>query len=899
MLTSYKLKIDPADTQSAAGLAVYYAKYYEESGERPGSWYGGGAEALNLTGQKVTSEALKNLFLGKTPDGESQLVEVRIPKPKAAPQDGERTKKKGEKEVKEPELHVPGYDLTFSPPKSVSALWAVSDEATRKIIEQCIHDAVTERIDWIQSELHLARRGKAGCESISSGLVVGRFTHTTARNEGDPQFHEHAVFLNLCLGEDGEWGKLDSRLLFNWTRTQGPLFRNSVLKLLSERLGVEGRFDTKNGKRTDWFELKGVPDTLLSRWSSRRKEILKETELLPGIRSDVKARQNANLRTRQSKEKSKQLDENTLRDEWRKEAKRQGFTDKVAQSVMNRQPQIDVEERVKQAVIDAGKRCTEDQAYFTRQKFIQRVSEELQDVPISGNEVMQRAEAALKTEMYVQLYHEEKGRLSYTTREMWELEQRMLADVQTLREAPGARVSQKAIDKTLKKHSDLSPEQAIAVRALLEDQSSLRTMTGVAGAGKTRTLKAVVEALENQGYKVFGGALSGAAKEELASKAEIRSETLAKYNHQLNKPTRQRVKEWATHEAKMFVRALQGKDRWDREKPPTLGTKTAMIVDECGMVDSRTLEPLVREAAKKGVTLILVGDHEQLSPIGPGGPFRRITIDSATCHLSENFRQRNSPEDAVAAAHVRGGEIDKMLESYAERARLTVARNRIEAASQLVTAWVKDGGVKEPQKAFILTQTKAEAKQLNRLCQDARRFEGATSSKSAVIQNQVYHVGDRVMFHKKILKKGIENGYQGKITGIDTLKKTVTVMLDRKPNEQKSARGHKQEVTIAIKDLPKDYLTLGYAATTHKLQGQSVERAYCLLGGGMTNKELTYVQLTRAEVATKLFIDRDHAGKKLADIATAMRQSGKKELAHDQTDTNRLRLQIKPDTKES
>ena len=635
-----------------------------------------------------------------------------------------------------------------------------------------------------------------------------------------------------------------------------------------------------------------------SRWSSRRKEILKETELLPGIRSDVKARQNANLRTRQRKSKSKQQDDGTLRDEWRTEAKRQGFTDRVVQSVMNRQPQIDVEERVQQAVIDAGKRCTEDQAYFTRQKFIQRVSEELQDVPISGREVMQRAEAALKTEMYVELKHEKTNRLSYTTREMWALEQKMLADVQTLRETPGAKVSQKVIDKTLKKHPELSPEQASAVQALLEDKSSLRTMTGVAGAGKTRTLKAVVEALENEGYKVLGGAPSGAAKEELASKADIRSETLAKYNYHLNKPTRKKVMEWATHEATMILRALMGKGRWDREKLPTLGTKTALIVDESGMVDSRTLEPLVREAAKKGVTLFMVGDHEQLSPIGPGGPFLRITKDGATCHLSENFRQRNSPEDARAAAYVREGQIEKMLESFAERRRLTVARNRTEAANQLVSEWVKDGGVKEPQKAFVLTQTRAEAKQLNHLCQAARRLEGATRSKSAVIQNQVYHVGDRVMFHKKILKNGIENGYQGEITGVDRLKKTVTVMLDRKPNEQKSARGHKQEVTIAIKDLPKDYLTLGYAATTHKLQGQSVERAYCLLGGGMTNKELTYVQLTRGELITKLFIDRDHAGKKLADIADSMKQSGKKELAHDQTDGNRLRLQIKRDEKE-
>ena len=899
MLTTYKLKINMADKQSAVSLADYYAKYYEESGERPGNWYGGGADALNLTGQKVTSEALKNLFLGKTPDGKSQLVRVRIPKPKAAPQEGERIEKKRKKEEKEPELHVPGFDLTFSPPKSVTALWAVSDDATRSIIEQCIHDAATERIDWIQSELDLARRGKAGCESISSGLVVGRFTHTTARNAGDPQFHEHAVFLNLCLGEDGEWSKIDSRLLFTWTRTQGPLFRNSVMNLLSERLGVEGCFDTENGKRKDWFELKGVPETLLSRWSSRRKEILKETELLPGIRSSVKARQNANLRTRKSKEKSKQLDENTLRDEWRKEANRQGFTERIAQSVMNRQPRIDVAERVKQAVIDAGKRCTEDQAYFTRQRFIQRVSEELQDVPISGNEVMQRAEAALKSEMYVELKDEKTKRLSYTTREMWELEQKMLADVQTLRATPGAKVSARAIEKVLQRHQDLSPDQARAARALLDDKSSLKTMTGVAGAGKTRTLGAVVKAYEQAGYKVLGGALAGTATEELASKANIDSRTVAKYNYHLNKPTRQKIKEWVKHEAKMFVRQMQGKSRWEREAPSKLNQKTVLILDEAGMLDTRSAAPLIRNAEKSGATLILVGDNEQLSPIGAGGPFRNMTKDGATCHLAENFRQRNSPDDAKAAASVREGRIDEMLESYAHRGRLKVARNRTEAAGQLVTEWARDGGISRPQDAMILTQTRAEAKQINKLCQEARRLEGTTSSKSIVIENQIFYVDDRVLFHKKMYLQGIENGSQARIVAVDLQKKTITVNLDRAPSAVKAMKGHQQTVTLAIKDLTQDQLTLGYAATTHKLQGQSVKHAYCLLGGGMTNKELTYVQLTRGEQSTKLFIDRNHAGRKLADIAEAIQQSGKKRMAHDLTEDTRLRLQIKRPEKES
>ena len=155
-----------------------------------------------------------------------------------------------------------------------------------------------------------------------------------------------------------------------------------------------------------------------------------------------------------------------------------------------------------------------------------------------------------------------------------------------------------------------------------------------------------------------------------------------------------------------------------------------------------------------------------------------------------------------------------------------------------------------------------------------------------------------MLFHKKMYLKGIENGSQARIAAVDTRKRTITVVLDRELSDAKKKVGHRQTVTIAIKHLAREQLTLGYASTTHRLQGQSVKQAYCLLGGGMTNKELTYVQLTRGEQSTKLFIDKNHAGRKLADIAEAIQQSGKKQMAHDLTDDGRLRLRIKRDGKE-
>lgn len=581
--TPFKLKIDPADPQSAGRLADYYTKYYTESGGTAGQWFGRGAESLGLTDQQVTRGALRNLFLGKSLDGRQQLMNVRIPKPEAAPQDGEGVvaDEKAETQKKAPELHVPAIDVTFSVPKAVSALWATGDERVVQIIEAAVDECVRERLSWLENEVELARRGKGGCDKQSAGLVVATFDHSTARNSNHPQLHRHCVIINACHGdEDDRWGKVNSRLLLSWIRTQGPLFRNSLLHKLTERLGVEGYCPMDNGKRVDWFELKGIPQPLLKHWSSRRGEILRETEMLPGVRSSVKARQNANLRTRRMK--GSQLDDATLREKWRQDADRFSFTHSVAQSVLGRKQSVDVEQRVSQAITVAAEKCTTDQAYFTRQKFIQRVSEELQDVAIAGPEVLKRAEAALKTEHFRSVKHDQSETLAYTTKSMWELEKKMLADIDALQSTNGAKVSKRTIEQTLKKHRDLSPEQSNAAKALLKNNSSLRRMTGV-----------------------------------------------------------------------------------------------------------------------------------------------------------------------------------------------------------------------------------------------------------------------------------------------------------------------------STKELSQEQLTLGYAATTHKMQGQSVRKAYRLLGGGMTNKELAYVQLTRGEESTELFIDRHHAGQKLADIADAMKQSGKKYLAHDIADDNRRRLRIERAGKES
>ena len=164
--TAHILQVSVTGYGAVSDIAAYYtygatnSSYYTQSHESPGAWWGTGAAALGLTGV-ITPSKFRHLLLGKTPDGRTQLVNGlrllpelgEIPDPGAGERRGRR---------KRPAQHVPGYDITFSPPKSVSALWAFSDESTRQVIEQAFQESVNESLQLVEEHLALARRGRGG-----------------------------------------------------------------------------------------------------------------------------------------------------------------------------------------------------------------------------------------------------------------------------------------------------------------------------------------------------------------------------------------------------------------------------------------------------------------------------------------------------------------------------------------------------------------------------------------------------------------------------------------------------------------------------------------------------------------------------------------------------------------
>src|SRR5699024_8702105 len=109
---------------------------------------------------------------------------------------------------------VAGFDLTFSAPKSVSALWALSGPQLQQAIHQAHQQAVNETMAWVEQEFIQSRSGKGGVAHVPvRGLIASMFDHWDSR-EGDPQLHTHVVVSNRVQRLlDNQWATLDSYTL--------------------------------------------------------------------------------------------------------------------------------------------------------------------------------------------------------------------------------------------------------------------------------------------------------------------------------------------------------------------------------------------------------------------------------------------------------------------------------------------------------------------------------------------------------------------------------------------------------------------------------------------------------------------------------------------------------------
>ncbi len=169
---------------------------------------------------------------------------------------------------------VAGYDLTFSPVKSVSTLWAVADPAVAAVIEEAHQAAVKDALMFIEKHALFTRTGPQGIRQVNvRGLVAAAFTHRDSR-AGDPDLHTHVAVANKVQTLDGRWLSIDGRVLFKANVAASETYNTALEQHLRDTLGV--RFAERPGTdpaKRPIREIVGVDPRLNQRWSTRRAHI--------------------------------------------------------------------------------------------------------------------------------------------------------------------------------------------------------------------------------------------------------------------------------------------------------------------------------------------------------------------------------------------------------------------------------------------------------------------------------------------------------------------------------------------------------------------------------------------------------------------------------------------------
>jgi conjugative relaxase-like TrwC/TraI family protein len=172
---------------------------------------------------------------------------------------------------RQPTSAIAGFDLTFSPVKSVSALWALAPRDVADDIRAAHDAAVADTLAWLEREVAHTRVGRGGVRQVKvRGLVAAAFTHRDSR-AGDPDLHTHVAVSNKVQADDGRWLALDGRILYAAKVTASEHYNTRIEAELVDRLGVEfvERAEPTAGK-LPVREIRGVSTTLTRWWSHRR-----------------------------------------------------------------------------------------------------------------------------------------------------------------------------------------------------------------------------------------------------------------------------------------------------------------------------------------------------------------------------------------------------------------------------------------------------------------------------------------------------------------------------------------------------------------------------------------------------------------------------------------------------
>jgi conjugative relaxase-like TrwC/TraI family protein len=853
-------------------------RYYSETGTPAGVFLGAGLIGLDggrgvAVGQSVTAENLQRM-LQNCADPITGEVLGRIPTSKA----------------------VGGFDLTFSPSKSVSVAWALADKTTREVIYRCHQDAIAEVLAYAEREVFRTRSGKQGCvEEDIVGVVAASFTHFDSR-DGDPQLHDHVVILNRVQAkDDGVWRTLDSRGLFASTVMLSEMHQGVLSDLLTAELGWDWTAHTRRSSSVPRWEVAGVSQRLMDEFSQRTTAILTAKDrLITQFEEDhhraptdfevLKLRQTATLSTRRAK---KGLGLGDLTEEWTVRATPYLDDEPLAwvhELGAKDVPAFTSDEFEDAVLLDVANAALDvvsiKRPTFSRANVQAEVFRQMQGVRftkpaeriLTATRATDLAVAQALLITTPNMHHTPRfflradgtskfqgtGHWLYTSTTLLDAEARLLEAGQRLDAAvvSSATVAEVAEQRLLGKNFKLSIDQAHAVKQIATSGRALDLLVGPAGTGKSTTmagLRAVWE-LEHGAGSVIGLAPSAAAAEVLGDDMGIDTDNLAKWLHE-HRQHSQRTRELGELREKVrfiersgrvlssglrtsITRREEALIRW------TLRAGQLVVVDEASLASTLALDELMSAALDAHAKVVLVGDWAQLSSVDAGGMFRTLVRDRDDAPTLADVRRFKAAWEKEASLGIRNG-ANAALGTYATHGRIA-GGTRDEMLDALYTAWKAD--TKRSLHSLMLASDTATVNELNARARAERVASGVVIEEGVNVAGAMTAgVNDLVVTREnnRRLTAGTSWVKNGDVWNVAATHADGSMTVTR-------VSGHDSVVLPA--SYVAEHVELAYATTAHRAQGRTVDTAH-VFASPTTTREVLYVSVTRGSESNHLYVD--------------------------------------------
>jgi conjugative relaxase-like TrwC/TraI family protein len=811
----------------APELGDYYLKHGERT-EAPGRWVRGAEQFGIDPAQPVSGEQLHALMDVRRPDTGEELRRVG-----------------GSGEA------VAALDATFSAPKSISAVWALADSGLRERIEQAHETAVDRALNYATRQVPMLRRRVSQDTVVhekATRLVATSWRHSTARavedQVPDPQLHSH-VLLHGAVRLDGRVVAIDSRAWLVHQREVGAAYRTELARELAG-CGFAVRRGIGRGRR--YFELDGVPQGLLDRWSSRHHQVhaairqrladhegelqavideggpaaadaAQQLELLrlTGQLSPAQERLMGTV-TRSDKTAVTVAD---LDEEWRRTAVGLGFSRERVEVLRHRQVSVEaLSAAVPREVLDA---LTEFDAAFpareARAVALERSAGAPIDAAIDRLRELRASEEILVLADGTGTTRRHRGR----ERTVVQVAEHLAAG--RVEPLPAALAAQEAdrLDRELAKVGGRLSEEQRAAIVLACGTRPLVVIEGQAGTGKSTTLTGIARAHQASGQHIL-----------ITSTAALSAERLGA--------------ELGDGGVECEAYSTAALDAGIRHGRVSLTAQTTIIHDEAALASTREQLDLLDAVEISGARLIAVGDPQQNQPVGAGGLWDHIeqAVRGAEAHveLTHNQRARDAA-DRRDQALFREGHAERAIRGYAAREHVHFHREARRAEDQALESAQADRI--EGKTTTVIAQTSNDhLDALNARAQAIRHQSGQLGEDSLHLPGRPYELreGDLVQVRRTLQhpEQGLlRNGTAGEVTAVDPDARTLDLRLD-------------EEVVLRLSEeqAAEADMRLAYVQHPFPAQGQTTDTTHLIIAEHAT-REGSYVGLTRAREATDIY----------------------------------------------